>query len=384
MDNFFESTGQQLVRALRRGFAPVLLGVMLLGQPGAAESRELPVIEEELVVLMRNGQPEEGREGFRALVAGRLEAAQSFADDANARSVEIGLAARALRIWEKTEFGLELDGQPMTPAVVDELIATAERIHAQTEALRRQLAAVGGGGVKSALKAGPSGSLNDFELAEQQVNRLLNETVALSRDRVPGAKRSALLSKAASSVAKSAVAVTDLATFDAANPDLPNYLGVVASEEPAQLVKSSTGPSRRLLDAELAQEGDSVVDPKEVEEVRALFRAYLEGLISGQIGDLRELFAKNYWPEDGLVAIGERLAGGEFVELGPVWALDVDDEKPGEVEVTAEAIQVQLSGVGRTLRDQLILRRQGGSLRIVFVGSAAERRRELAGQGGQP
>jgi len=327
---------------------------LLVALPVRAEVR---IIEEDLVVQMRTGDAaavEAAREKFRALVDERLKAASAEGgeDTFDGRAIEIVVAARALRIWQSTELGIELDGVPFAPELAAEFVEKSEALDARASALMRDAP-------KAMKRALPSdGSQTDYGRAIEVTSRLLLDTVALTRDRVPTAKRSSLLAKARGLSASPSTFVASVSEFDTVNPDAAAYLG----SGPTQSTVVSRSLSQKRV-RQAIEDGEAVITP--------VVRAYYKALLSGDVTSARPLFDSGYWPVGLLARISEKYAGGSVIDWGPIWARKLGHH---ESEITVDGLTVELaSGVKVTMRDQVIVKLSNGVARVVYLGSASER-----------
>ena len=95
---------------------------------------------------------------------------------------------------------------------------------------------------------------------------------------------------------------------------------------------------------------------------------YYRTLFAGEVANLRSVFSADYWPEATLNAVAGRLAGCVLESLGDVRTRQVTvDQFYVEIRNLVCAGAPGTTTAGRTMADQLLLRREGENFRIVSL-----------------
>ncbi|HYB98792.1 MAG TPA: hypothetical protein VEC57_06610 [Candidatus Limnocylindrales bacterium] len=332
-----------------RFLAVIVASCLCVALPALAT--EVVTDEDRLIERMHAGDVDGARAGFAELVDVRLSRAQQLQsaagpDAVGSAATYVGLAARALEIWQSSELHLRTPASPTPPQVVATVLDKARRVHAQASQLQQTASARGLAG----RSVGSGGAAAD--VARDKTHAVLLETVAFTRDHASAAERASVLSMARSL----GPAPAGVDAFDAANPDVARFLGAA----PATPAAPKTPRRQRLHDA---GEGE--------EAMRSLLRSYYEACFDGSRERIRMLLAPGYDPGRVLDELVAEQRGRRLQDLGPVTWRHVGE---AAVEVTVGEMRVAgADGSPQTLRDQLVLSRQAdGSYRVAFLGTAAQ------------
>jgi hypothetical protein len=328
--------------------AAAALAIAALCAASGSRAEEIQTPEDRIVAQAVGGDLDGARRAMAELFEQRLERAGEEESLAT-RALQLELAARGLKVWESLEAAELAGGHTLPAAVFDKIVDHAETLHARASALERATT-----GTRRGADAESQSAVAAVDRAKARIADVLVHTAVLARDRAPQAKRASLLTKAG----ELGGAPASIAELDAANPDVVQSLGA-AAPDPAVSRPRSVEKSRRL-----SAGGDAD------QATRAFMESFYRALFAGDEAALAGMFAGGLGPADAIAASADPARARRLQELGPV---HVQRLGGGRKLVTLEAMRISTVDGPATLREDFLVVRRDGSLKIAAFGDDALR-----------